>query len=670
MKKFSILAALLCAASLVGCSVEPEVIAEEPVFLPLPVEVTPTEGSFVFSPKSAINFSAEVEPIADYLDEYLGSGVQKGKLVKTGKVKKGSINLSVNPNMDIPAEGYRLTIDTKSIIVEGKDYGGVFNGVQTLLQVFPAEVYAKGYDTPTALPAMMVEDYPRFSFRGQHLDIARTFMPKEEVLRFIDNIAYHKINTLHWHLSDDQGWRVEIKSHPELAQVGGFRGGDSPVKATLGAWDEKYGGYFTQDDIREVIEYAAVRNIEIIPEIDLPGHSLAAANVHPEILCSTSHGGNVWCASREENYALLTDVLTELAALFPSERFHLGGDEVNMSQWLNCPECRELMRKEDLKTGHELEGYFLSRLVKVLEGLGKTAVVWNEAIDGDNLTKDVIVSGWEDVDACLNATAKGYKTIVMPAYYFYFDMKQSAAEPGFTWANTFDVETTYSFEFDKLGFSAEQMKNVIGVQGAFWSEVYLSHKAYYENYLDYQTFPRVCGLSEVAWTQPEKREWNDFEGRLTGAHYQRMDNMGILYRAAAPEVEKVKYITPAVKFSSSMTLSGRGEEVITKYKFGTNAHTTKAPKVGDWFLFTFDKVQEFGSVEVITGYTYFPDNIFTKGIIEVSADGVNFTKAGDLVNGRLKFTPSGKVKAIKVTNQQGDTGMNTTYLQALQLTAK
>ena len=669
MKKILSVAALLCAVSFASCSVEPEVYAEQPEFLPLPVEVTATEGEFVFSPKSAIDYSADVEAIAIYLDEYLGSAEQKGKIVKPGKPRKGAISLSVNENMDIPAEGYRLTIEKGGVVVEGKDYGGVFNGVQTLLQVFPAEVYAKGYDTPTALPAMMVEDYPRFEFRGQHLDIARTFMPKEEVMRFIDNIAYHKINTLHWHLSDDQGWRVEIKSHPELAEVGGFRGGDSPVKATLGAWDEKYGGYFTQDDIREVIEYAAVRNIEIIPEIDLPGHSLAAANVHPEILCSTSHNGNVWCASREENYELLGDVLTELAALFPSKYFHLGGDEVNMSQWMACPECRELMRKEGLKSGHELEGYFLSRLVKVLEGLGKTAVVWNEAINGDNLTKDVLVSGWEDVDACLDATAKGYKTIVMPAYYFYFDMKQSAAEPGFTWANTFDVKTTYSFEFDKLGFTPEQMKNVYGVQGAFWSEVYLSSKPHYENYLDYQTFPRVCGLSEVAWTQPEKREWTDFEGRLTGAHYKRMDNMGILYRAAAPEVEKVKYITPAVKFSSSMTLAGRGEEVITKYKIGTNAHTTKAPKVGDWFLFTFDNVQEFGSVEVITGYTYFPDNIFTKGIVEVSADGVNYTKAGDLLNGRLKFTPSGKVKAIKVTNQQGNTGMNTTYFQALQLTA-
>ncbi len=670
MKIYRILSVALLAALLGGCSQSAEQVAE-PEFLPKPVKVIPAEGQFVFSPKVKIDYSPEVKAIAQYLDGYLSSGASLGKELKLpASPRRGSVMLAVNENMDLPAEGYRLSIDQKTIIVEGKDYGGVFNGVQTLLQIFPPEVYAGGYDGRIALPAMMVEDYPRFSFRGQHLDIARTFMPKEEVLRFIDNIAYHKINVLHWHLSDDQGWRVEIKSHPELAAVGGFRGGDSPVKATLGAWDEKYGGYYTQEDLREVVEYAAVRNIEIIPEIDLPGHSLAAANVHPEILCSTSHGGNVWCASREENYELLEDVLTELSAIFPSDCFHIGGDEVNMSQWLNCPECLALMKREGLKTGHELEGYFMSRLVKILEGLGKRAVVWNEAIDGDNLTHDVLVSGWENVDACLDATARGYQTIVMPAYYFYFDMKQSAAEPGFTWANTFDVKTTYSFELDKVGFTPEQMEYVYGVQGAFWSEVYLSHKALYENYLDYQTFPRVCGLSEVAWTQPELREWADFEARLIGAHYKRMDSMGILYRAAAPEVEEVKYLTPAVTLTSSMKMNGNAEAVISKYQLGSQTRTLSAPKVGDWFLFTFAAPQEFGTVEVITGYTYFPDNIFTKGHIEVSSDGTNFTPAGELVNGRLKFGPTGKIKAIKVINEQENTGMNTTYLQALRLTAK
>lgn len=243
-----------------------------------------------------------------------------------------------------------------------------------------------------------------------------------------------------------------------------------------GKWDEKYCGFYTQDEMRDLIRYAAVRNVEIIPELDLPGHSRNFARVHPEILCDYTPDlrptagydyRSVWCASREENYRLLADILGELAALFPSEYLHIGGDEVDMSQWEECPNCRALMAREGMADGHALEQYFLGRLTRILEANGKRPAVWNEAIEGGELARSTRVHGWESVKACLDATAAGYRTVVMPGQYFYFDMRQSPHEDGHDWAAIFDVRKTYSFDFARCGFTPAQEANVLGVEGAF-----------------------------------------------------------------------------------------------------------------------------------------------------------------------------------------------------------
>jgi hexosaminidase len=279
---------------------------------------------------------------------------------------------------------------------------------------------------PVAVGYCRVEDAPKFAYRGFMLDVCRTWIEPDEVKKFIENLSHHKINKLHLHLSDDEGWRIEIKSHPELCEVGGYRGAGSPVAARYGKWDERYGGYFTQEQMREIVEYAEVRNIEIIPEIDLPGHSLTLARVYPDVLCNYTPDlkaldgydtRNVLCVAKDSNYTLLEDVFREMSDIFPSKWIHIGGDEVGMSQWNKCPDCKALMEGKNMD-GNALQAYFMNRVAKIIEKYGKKPCVWNEAIDSGTLTKDAMVYGWENVAECRKATSMGYPTVVMPGAYF------------------------------------------------------------------------------------------------------------------------------------------------------------------------------------------------------------------------------------------------------------
>ena len=352
MKRLSLALALLCAVSV---SAQPG-----------PGRTTFREGVFPFDSRTTLTADEALRPIADYAAEYLRCPVRQDH---SGD---GTVALVLDASGDIPAEGYRLEIAPDHIVVRSGDYGGAFNGVQALFRLLPPAIYGKrGLPEGTVIACAETQDAPRFAFRGMMLDVARTWMDADAVKRYIDLLSYHNINKLHLHLTDDEGWRIEIRSHPELAEVGGFRGGDSPVKAIYGKWFERYGGYYTQEEMRDIVRYAAVRNIEVIPEIDLPGHSRTVGTVHPEIRCAyaadtAATAGydyrNAWCVAREENYALLGDILGEICGLFPSEYIHIGGDEVDMSQWKRCPDCRALMARMGTDDPHRLENLFLERL--------------------------------------------------------------------------------------------------------------------------------------------------------------------------------------------------------------------------------------------------------------------------------------------------------------------
>ena len=498
-----------------------------------------TGGTFTLGAETTLVADEGLFPLAEYAAEYLKCPVERQAAAD------GVLSLLIDPAPEAAAESYRLEITPDHITVRGADYGGVFNGLQALFRLLPPEIYAReGLQGPVTLPCGVREDAPKFAYRGMMLDVARTWIAPEALKRQIDLLAWHNINKLHIHLVDDEGWRIEIKSHPELAEVGGFRGGDSPIRPVYGKLDEKYGGYYTQDEMREIIRYAAVRNIEMIPEIDLPGHSRTIATLHPEIRCrftpdTTLTAGyddrSAWCVAREENYALLEDILGEICDLFPSEYVHVGGDEVDMSQWKRCPDCQALMVREGMDDPHRLEDRFMERMSAILRSHGKRTAVWNEAVRTGNLSRDTRVHGWENTRACLDATAKGYPTIVMPGEYFYFDMRQSPEEAGHNWAGIFDARKVYSFDLEGVGFSEEQRRHVAGLQGAFWSELYSAHEPERPDYLDYMLYPRVCALARLAWSG-NGDGWERYYEELRTKHYPRMEAMGIRYRLFPPRL--------------------------------------------------------------------------------------------------------------------------------------
>lgn len=528
-----------------------EVVSKD--IIPKPAERTFNEGVFMLGKGSKVVTQGNVE---FELMRYLETRIMRSfpdDWRKTPSKHQNEIVLAISPDAKIPAEGYRINIGKEKTIIEAKDRGGLFYGVQTFLQLLPNEIYqGKEIADPVAVPCQTITDKPFLKYRGVMLDVARTFLPKDEVLRFIDVMAMHKLNKMHWHLADDEGWRIELKSYPKLAETGGYRGGDSPVKAIYGKWDEKYGGYYTQEEIKEIVNYAAFRNIEIIPEIDLPGHSRATAKVMPEILCA---GGintantagddrrNVWCAAKEGNYKILEKILSEVAGLFPSKYFHIGGDEVLLGQWNSCPDCKKLVAKEGYKKTKQLTDYFIAKAGAILEKNGKTACVWDEGVESGDLNKKYRVYGWQGVKQCLEATEEEYYTVVMPGQFFYLDMRQDPDEKGQNWSGVVTAKKLYSFGFDKQGFKKENMKYVLGVQGGYFSELGVT---YGSDHIWFMNYPRISALAEIAWTDEKNRQWDDFYNRLTRNHFDRLNVFGVQYRLFPPESNYSKGVITAV----------------------------------------------------------------------------------------------------------------------------
>jgi hexosaminidase len=538
--------------------------------IPQPKSLNYNDGEFVVKTSTAISFSCEeLRPIAAYMLDYLA-------VKSVGQQTPSSNYISVELQPGMAKEAYRLTVAEDGVRIVASDYGGAFYGVQTLFQMMPSEIYTKQMKLPVKVAFCEVEDAPQFAYRGFMLDVARTWVTTENVKLYIDRLSHHKINKLHWHLSDDQGWRVEIKSHPELTEQGGYRGGSSPVPPMYGKWHERYGGYYSQSEIREIVEYARVRNVEIIPEIDLPGHSWAFAAVHPEVLCNYQFdeghlsGGldtrNVFCASKESNYELLDEILAEVCALFPSEHIHIGGDEVSLSQWKKCPDCSAYLKRHGYTDAHKVEDYFIERLAHILKKYGKRPAVWNEGINGGGLDKSTRVHGWSNMKDCRKVLAAGYPTIFMPAEYFYFDMRQSKYEAGSNWSNIFDAKHTYSFDFADHGFSAEQVALVEGFEGAYWSEIALSQGGDKSiDFLEYMTFPRLCAVAELAWGK-NGSDWDSFYSRLKGAHYDRMSAMGINYRLMPPKVEyKDGLLSASTDDGSKLYYQLEGSDKVNRY---------------------------------------------------------------------------------------------------------
>lgn len=678
--------------------------------IPQPRSLIKSEGRFTIDERTAIICDKEFAKAADYLRIYLPLERTKGK-------RDNSIRLLFDKQLG--KEEYTLSIDKKGVEIRGGDYGGVFNGIQSLLQLLPHAVYSKNAQLPMEVTYIEVKDAPQYHFRGFLLDVARTFQPVHEVKRVLDYMAYCKLNKLHFHLVDNEAWRIEIKRYPQFAEVGGFRGDNSPIHPVYGSFNQKYGGYYTQEELRDIVTYAAERNIEVIPEIDMPGHSHALGVVHPAILCNytpdTSHTNgidirNVWCVAKESNYTLIENIVKELVEIFPSEYIHIGGDEVKFKQWEPCPDCQRLMKEKGLKNGNQLEQHFLNRVSDILTKYNRKAVVWDEAVDGGLLPKITMVSGWRGVKQCLNSTANGYSTIIMPASVFYLDQRQAQHERGHHYSMGISLKTICDFSFENAGFSDDQRKHIAGIEGAFWGETYLPQinaKRHFSDYLEYMIFPRLFGVAEVAWSK-ERRSYDDMMKVLQSNFYHKLRSMSATFRLEPPtiKVEKGKifvstddgsklyykdirtnktheyktplnanmapfvtfhsrlmtgysddkgapefynFATPKVKLTSSMPFSKkRTAEACESYK--GLAYTTRCAKRGDWIEFGFETPIKASYIKVATGHKHLYRCLIYKGHIEICYDGKEFHRVGNMSNGLFVLRPkkNQQIHAIRI----------------------
>jgi hexosaminidase len=538
--------------------------ATVPAIIPQPQSVECRDGNFELGPGTRIVTDATSKQTGQYLAERLrkATGFEVRLAEKEEPTAaKGEILLTTrNAKAELGAEGYELAVAKDSVIIRAPAQAGLFYGVQTLFQLLPSEVLAPKpvHQGAWTIPCLHVQDQPRFKWRGLMLDISRHFFNKDEIKQLLDAMVLHKINTFHWHLVDDQGWRIEIKKYPKLTQVGAWRTGIGfkldPKSSTAYGPDGRYGGFFTQADIKEIIAYADARHITIVPEIEMPGHSVAALAAYPQFSCSGEpystdisagvHAG-VYCAGKDETFEFLQNVLAEVIDLFPSKYIHIGGDEVPKGNWKQCEKCQARMKQEGLKTEHELQSYFIRRIEKFINSKGRNLIGWSEIREG-GLAQNAAVMDW--IGGAVEAATDGHEVVMSPTSNCYFDFYQSqdqSTEPraigGFL-----PLSKVYAFEPIPAKLPEQFHHHILGAQGNIWTEYIPSLK-----HVEYMAFPRLAALSEVAWSPKAARNYDDFTRRLE-ADYQRLDRMGVNYRREM--AAKIGEWTPSQISTQGVTL--------------------------------------------------------------------------------------------------------------------
>jgi hexosaminidase len=484
--------------------------------IPQPVELKMPEsaGDFTITAKTPIILEgAGLENSARFLNDYLKQvyGFTLPIVKKAGKTSGIRLNFD-RLNHPIPG-AYNMEVNAKGVYIGGDNETGTFYGVQTLLQLLPAE---KVSSLPIAY--VTIKDYPRFQYRGLHLDVSRHFFPVSFVKRYIDYIALHKMNYFHWHLTDDQGWRIEIKKYPNLKKEGAWRNG-TIIGHHPGTGNDsiRYGGFYTQKEVKEIVEYAAKRYITVLPEIEMPGHASAALTAYPNLGCT---GGpyqvqqtwgvfnEVFCAGNDTVFTFLQNVLDEVIPLFPAKYVHIGGDECPKESWKKCPKCQKRMADNKLKDEHELQSYFVQRMEKYINSKGKTMIGWDEILEG-GLAPNAVVMSWRGEKGGIEAAKQNHDVIMTPTTYVYLDYSQAKKEDSLTIGGYVPVNKVYSYEPLSKELNEAEGKHILGAQANLWTEYVTNPKK-----VEYMIFPRVSALSEVLWSPSEKRNWSDFEKRL------------------------------------------------------------------------------------------------------------------------------------------------------------
>jgi len=514
--------------------------------IPLPVEVRTAAGQYLLTKAATIGYNKpEARTTAERLARQLNTATGYGISARSGR---GSIQLTLNdtPNDRLGREGYTLTANAKGVTITANQPAGLFYGMQTLLQLLPREI-----ESPTvasarwAVPAVSITDYPRFGWRGTMLDVSRHFFAKEDVKRYIDQLARYKYNVFHWHLTDDNGWRIEIKSLPKLTEVGAWRVARS---GHFGSRPEPkdgeptpYGGFYTHDDIREIVQYAAERNVSIVPEIDVPGHSMAALAAYPELSTTKNPKTKVnpgtafseWYSNGtfkmlventlnpadEKVYEFLDKVFTEVAMLFPSPYIHVGGDECYKGYWAQDPGCQALMKKLNIRHVEDLQGYFMNRVEQILTAKGKKLLGWDEILEG-GISKGATVMSWRGIKGGIEAAHMGHDVVMTPTTFAYLDYQQGEASIEPPIYAGLRLKKSYSFEPVPDGVDA---KYILGGQGNLWTEQVPTLR-----HAEYMTWPRGWALAEVYWSPKETKNWDNFVQRVE-KHFSRADAGGINY---------------------------------------------------------------------------------------------------------------------------------------------
>ncbi|CAI8339773.1 MAG: Beta-hexosaminidase [Cryomorphaceae bacterium] len=494
--------------------------------IPKPKELNIAKGRFLINSKTKIICVKSLAQEAGYLSKILNTTLGVDLTIDSSANKNGNIKLELNHTI-ANREGYTLSVEYDAIIISGKTATGIFYGIQSLLQLLPIKIENGDNDAiEITIPAVEINDSPRYAYRGMHLDVGRHFFSVASVKRYIDLIAMHKMNTFHWHLTEDQGWRIEIKKYPKLTEVGGFRKGTAVgLAGTRNApytYDDiKYGGFYTQEEIKEVVAYAGARHITVIPEIELPGHSSAALAAYPQF--GNTKGPyevakrwgifNETFAPTEETFAFLEDVLSEVMALFPSKFIHIGGDEVLKKEWEESAYAQEVIKREGLKDENELQSYFIRRIEKFLNANDRTIIGWDEILEG-GIAPNATIMSWRGIEGGIAAAKQHHTVIMTPGTHCYFDYYQVGGEEqkkeALTGSKRYtSVEKVYSYEPTPSVLTPEEKKYILGAQGNVWTEYMPSW-----DLVEYNVLPRMTALSEVVWSSKKNRNWEDFRMRL------------------------------------------------------------------------------------------------------------------------------------------------------------
>lgn len=515
--------------------------------IPEPVEVKQSQGQFTISRATRIYASdKEAEKSAKYFIDYFNRHF--GYELAMAKKDTGNdiIVLSHEKNKEISG-GYTLKVSPEKIVIKGNDGPGVFYGIQTLIQLLPTRA-----GILPIIGSVEIKDYPRFEYRGMHMDVVRHFFPIEYVKKYIDYLAMHKMNYFHWHLTDDQAWRLEMKSHPELTREGSTREGE-----ILGLYPgtykvRPYGGYYTQEQALEVVKYAADRYITVIPEIDIPGHCMAVLAVHPEFSTEpdkehkTAQTWGIYnkfnnvLAPKPEVFAFLTDVFSELCDIFPGQYIHVGGDECAKKWWKESEQAQQFMKDNNLKNEEELQSYFIHYVGDVITKKGKTVVGWNEILEG-GLAPDAMVMSWQGTSGGITAAKSGHRVIMTPSGFSYYNNMQSRNQTQVAHQGYLPLDKVYNYNIIPEELTPEQAKNIIGAQACLWTEYYPTTSK-----LETALFPRLSALAENEWSQADKKDWNNFLRKMPD-QFERYDLWGARFSDAFFRMYDVKYYDPTTR---------------------------------------------------------------------------------------------------------------------------